>query len=255
MYKTGYELSDDVIAEQYAHIPEVISMPAYFYRFVADRTVEVCREGRVLDIGCGNGYLLSLLARRRPELRLFGLEMSELVANAGARTSAEGQPISFVRGSALNVPFADGHFDLVIMSEVVEHLKEPAVGLREARRLLKKGGTLLITVPNMSAFSPWWRIAERRSGGLWHKLFLPWEHPLKTLQPIDTAYLFDDIIALVKEAGLRVASIRGREYLPYLTVNLMGRIYSKLLLTRVEPALDRVLPARLAYRLLIECRS
>ena len=90
--------------------------------------------------------------------------------------------------------------------------------------------------------------------GPWQRLLLPWEHPRKTLQSIDTAYRFEELIELMEEARLRIVAIQGREFVPYLMVGLMSRVYRNLILWWLEPVLKRIRPVRPAYRLFIECR-
>lgn len=254
MYKTGHDLPDELISQRYGAIAHKIGMPTYFYPFVARLVTKVCPAGQVLDIGCGNGYLLKLLARsNNSSLTAFGAEMSrDLAIRAEARLGLEA---GLVRGSALALPFRDEQFDVVTMTEVIEHLKDPHLALKEAVRVLKGTGVLVLTIPNMSAYSPWWRLAERLPPGPWQRPFLPGEHPLRTFQPIDTAYLFDEIVELLAVVGVRVRTIWGREYLPYLTVGIpvLDRVYRRLILPWFEPIIGRVLPVRLAYRLFIEC--
>lgn len=253
MYKTGYDLDDRLIAERYSAIPDMITMPRYFYPFVAEHVARLCPVGgRLLDIGCGNGYLLREIGRRRRDITLTGVDCSAgLAAHAASGNGAAALGLA----SANALPFTDRSFDLATMTEVVEHLKDPIQALREVARTVATGGVLLLTAPNMSAYSPWWRLAEHLPRGPWQRLFLPWEHPLKTFQPIDTAYLFDEILALVEEAGLRARRIHGREFFPYLTNGVPGmrRVYRQVGHQWLEPWVERLLPNRLAYRLLLEC--
>jgi SAM-dependent methyltransferase len=53
-----------------------------------------------------------------------------------------------------HLPFVDGSFDLVLLSEVVEHLEAPHLSIREASRVLRPGGRLLVTTPNYRSFWP-----------------------------------------------------------------------------------------------------
>jgi 2-polyprenyl-3-methyl-5-hydroxy-6-metoxy-1,4-benzoquinol methylase len=251
MYRTGYDLDDRVITERYSRITHLINMPRYFYPFVAGRIARVCpRGGSVLDVGCGNGYLLREVAARRPDAALHGVDFS-----AGLATNASGgREFPIALGSARRLPFAPAAFDVISMTEVLEHLKEPVETLRQVRDALKPGGVLVLSVPNMSSYSPFWRVAEQLPAGPWQKPFLPSEHPAKTFQPIDTAYLYDEIIELFDAAGLRIRAIAGREFFPYVTHGVPGlRRLLRRVHTAYDPIVERVLPVRLAYRLLLEC--
>ena len=254
MYKTGHDLTDTEIRERYSQISTHISMPHYFYRYVAELVPKQCRAGRLLDIGCGNGYLLEQIAKLRPELELWGLEQAAALLQ-GTQSRQNG-PHYIVAGSAVHVPFASSSFDVVTLTEVLEHVKEPVVVLRELTRLLKPEGRLLVTVPNMSAYSPFWQVAERFPIGPLKRILLPWEHPLRTFQPIDTAYEFEEIQQVIREARLTVERISAREFFPYLTTSIpvIRRLYARFAQKPADDALERVLPTKMAYRLVLQCR-
>ncbi|HLA78487.1 MAG TPA: class I SAM-dependent methyltransferase [Vicinamibacteria bacterium] len=88
-------------------------------------------SGQVLDIGCGHSPYLRFLGNAT---RYIGVEME-------TRYSPE------VVASSSSLPFPDGSMDGVMLTEVLEHLPEPADALREARRVLRPGGWLYVTVP------------------------------------------------------------------------------------------------------------
>jgi 2-polyprenyl-3-methyl-5-hydroxy-6-metoxy-1,4-benzoquinol methylase len=105
------------------------------------------RPARVLDVGCGRGFYLHLLAQL-PYIR----EIQGIDANATylelARRAAD-DPRVHVRQAVIEaLPFPEGYFDFVICSEVLEHLQDDATGLREIHRILRPGGTLMVTVPD-----------------------------------------------------------------------------------------------------------
>jgi SAM-dependent methyltransferase len=97
------------------------------------------RPGAVaLDVGCREG------AQTR-WLEALGYEV----------TSIDVEP-AFERASVVDadrpLPYPTGSFDLVWCSEVIEHLKDPAASLSELRRVLRRGGTLVVTTPNSRAW-------------------------------------------------------------------------------------------------------
>jgi SAM-dependent methyltransferase len=95
---------------------------------------------RILDAGCGSGRNMVELARRGT---VTGIELSETsVALARARGCGE-----VVEGSVLEMPFPDASFELAVSLDVVEHLEDDVGALRELRRVVVPGGTLLVTVP------------------------------------------------------------------------------------------------------------
>jgi len=97
---------------------------------------------KILDVACGNGSILRQL-RRNGFADLHALEIS---GYAVSRLQAEG--INARRGTLPRIDFEDGQFDVVIASQVLEHVIRRRMFLREIRRVLKPGGRALIFVPD-----------------------------------------------------------------------------------------------------------
>lgn len=96
---------------------------------------------RVLEVGVGGGNVLERVPGRR-----FGLDLSPFILRkAQARLGAAAE---LVRGDAMALPFADGSFDRVFCSEVLEHVLEPEAVVREMLRVLAAGGFAVVSVPN-----------------------------------------------------------------------------------------------------------
>jgi ubiquinone/menaquinone biosynthesis C-methylase UbiE len=103
-------------------------------------------DARVLDVGAGTGRTArSLLAARggRPPWTLVNLEPSHRMLGIGRRLV--GQGVNWVRGWAVPLPFSNGSFDLVVSLEMLEFTPDPLQTLAEMRRVLRRGGILLIT--------------------------------------------------------------------------------------------------------------
>lgn len=95
--------------------------------------------GRVLDIGCGLGYLLSGIPDSWDR---YGVEVSEFAATRAA-------PYGTIHhGDLASAKYADGSFDVVVMHHVIEHVDEPVGLLREAMRVLRPGGRFLLGTPD-----------------------------------------------------------------------------------------------------------
>ena len=94
--------------------------------------------GRLLDLGCGTGRFSEILAAEFGA-RIIGFDPSESMIDQARQKSATGM-IEFERGSAHELPLADGCVDLVFMSQVYHHLPDPVAVARECRRLLRAGG-------------------------------------------------------------------------------------------------------------------
>jgi SAM-dependent methyltransferase len=97
-------------------------------------------RARILDAGCGSGRNMVELARRGS---VTGIELSETSVRV-ARERHVGEVIS---GSVLQMPFAENSFDLAVCLDVIEHLEDDLAALRELRRVVAPGGSLLVTVP------------------------------------------------------------------------------------------------------------
>lgn len=114
---------------------------------------------RVLEIGCGAGNLLLQAAVPGSFPVALDLSMQALtfvrsrLEEAKATTDA---PRGFACTQAIgeSLPLKDESFDCVLMSEVIEHLEAPQNSIREAVRVLRPGGWLLITTPNYRSFWP-----------------------------------------------------------------------------------------------------
>ena len=104
---------------------------------------EIPEGAQMLDVGCGGGQALELLAVRRPDLRLHGVDLSPgQVARARARLRNRA---TIVEGSALELPYASDRFDFVFSEASIKHWTDPARGLRECVRVLRPGGHLVVT--------------------------------------------------------------------------------------------------------------
>ncbi|WP_404368784.1 class I SAM-dependent methyltransferase [Corallococcus coralloides] len=99
----------------------------------------------VLDLACGDGYLLELLARRKqPGLSLLGLDMSEHEL-AAARARLNGAATLF-QGRAQSLPFGDANVDVVLSHLALMLMDDVETVLAELRRVLKPGGRVSIVV-------------------------------------------------------------------------------------------------------------
>lgn len=104
----------------------------------------------VLDYGCGTGYGANFLARRGAVRSLVGVDVSsEAIAYCHAAYPDLGDVFRPVRPG--RTPFSDESFDVILLFQVVEHVADDVSLLRELARLLRPGGELLLTTPNVVA--------------------------------------------------------------------------------------------------------
>lgn len=98
---------------------------------------------KVLDIGSGPGLLAAELAQEAgPEGRVCGVDPSESMLAMARRREIPGA--EFQAGDALSLPVADGSFDVVVSTQVLEYVEDVVGALREAHRALRPGGRLLV---------------------------------------------------------------------------------------------------------------
>ena len=122
------------------------------YDIVADAVRRLLPPGgTVLDIGCGSG----LVADRIADLsaRYVGMEFGERNARHVAKKFADVTgplDVHIVRGDAEGLPFPDDSFDVIVLSEVIEHLIRPDLATWELARVLRTGGSLVMTTNNAS---------------------------------------------------------------------------------------------------------
>jgi SAM-dependent methyltransferase len=97
---------------------------------LADWFARLAPQGAsVLDVGCGDGLISAVLQAKRPDLTLRGIEVLP--------RSHTHIPVEMFDGSL--IPFGDESFDVVLFSDVLHHTPDPAVLLREARRVARHG--------------------------------------------------------------------------------------------------------------------
>ena len=101
-------------------------------------------DAAVLDVGCGPGTITVGLARRAG--RVVGLDTSAEMVEAASEFAARERVsnVTFEVGSAYELPFGDGSFDVACAHQVLQHLSDPVAALREFRRVLRPGGLVAV---------------------------------------------------------------------------------------------------------------
>src|SRR5882757_7329435 len=122
---------------------------------------------RAIDMGAGAGRHAFEMYRRGADVIAFDQDADEL-ANVldlfGAMKEAgevpEGALADIKEGDALSLPFADGEFDRVVASEILEHIWDDVTAIKELIRVLRPGGTMAITVPRWLPEVINWRLSS-----------------------------------------------------------------------------------------------
>src|ERR1035437_6082749 len=137
-----------------------------FFRHLVNLT-STKKVDSILDVGCGEGFTLNRLKEKGIGKKLEGLEYLKAAIELGKKTYPD---IKIIQGSIYELPYKDNLFDLVLCTEVLEHLEEPEKALKELVRVSKK--YLVISVPN----EPFFMLAQLVRGKNWSRLGNDIEH-------------------------------------------------------------------------------
>lgn len=99
----------------------------------------------ILDAGCGEGHLIEVLERIAPDHACVGIDATPI---ALSKAKIRCPKAVFHEADLRQMPFEDGTFDIVVCTDVIEHVPETEQALLEFRRVLKNGGRLILTFPN-----------------------------------------------------------------------------------------------------------
>jgi SAM-dependent methyltransferase len=121
---------------------------------LAQIAIEAGRPLTAVDIGCGDGTCTKVALTvcgmlSESPVRIVGMDWSEAALK---QAKERGVPVARASADDGGLPLADSTMDVVIMSELVEHLVDPDGTLDEAWRVLRPGGTLLLSTPNLAAW-------------------------------------------------------------------------------------------------------
>lgn len=129
--------------------------------------------GNLLDVGCANGEFLFLA--KQHGFTPYGVEANAYTAKIA---SQNGFPV--FNGTLEQMYFENAYFSVIYLGDVIEHVTNPIVLLKECKRILKKGGIMVVSTPNTDCF---WVVVTQRICG-WFKF--PWS----VLHPPYHVYLF-----------------------------------------------------------------
>jgi SAM-dependent methyltransferase len=156
-------------------------------------------DAAILEPGCGTGGNFPMLARRG---HVFAMDSDE----SALRFAASRKLAELAQGTLPeDIPFGDRRFDLVVMTDVLEHLTDPLGSLRAVHRRLKAGGWLLLTVPEL----PW----------LWSEHDLTHHHRCR--------YRAGELRATVTDAGFTVSYLSHYNFILFPAI-AGARLWDKL---------------------------
>ena len=139
-------IEDPSAAEAYDRISR---MPQFrlIRRYFIERLKKYTVKGTIVDVGCGPGYLIQIMAKEWPESKLIGVDISkEMVKKAKVNFDSLGLGgrVDFKQGSSEHLPFEDQTVDFVVSTGSLHHWADPMLAFNEIHRVLKPGGQMLI---------------------------------------------------------------------------------------------------------------
>jgi ubiquinone/menaquinone biosynthesis C-methylase UbiE len=154
--------------------------------------------GEIIDIGCGTGKNYEFIKEKCSAY--IGVDVSQKQIEQANLTYGQENNVSFFVGDAQNLNFKPGSFDTVIIFGCLHHLQNPKKALKEAFRLLRKGGTILLYEPSKH------NLVLRFLRYLFKKF-----HP--AFHPDEVSFYRNELVALVDEAGFNNTKIIYQIYL------------------------------------------
>ncbi len=105
---------------------------------------------KILDVGCGDGFYIHIVSKLGQKIEIIGVDTDDNALRSARKNLPKLKSIKLIKASILRLPLESESFDIVIISEVLEHLDSDLLGLKEVRRVLKRDGMVLISVPNLN---------------------------------------------------------------------------------------------------------
>lgn len=107
--------------------------------------IKLPENAKLLDVGCGKGYITDLIKKNMDSFEITGLDYSISAINFAHKNFND---IEFIVGDAYKIPYVDEYFDVVVCNNLWEHVPDPISLLNGISRVLKPGGYLLISTPS-----------------------------------------------------------------------------------------------------------
>lgn len=132
---------------------------------------------KVLDVGCASGWFISEISKKYPKANYYGIDIYDKGINFARKNYPR---IKFRVADAHRIPYQSNFFDLVVCTEVLEHVDVPKAVLLEIKRVLRKNGIAIIELDSGSwLFSLVWFLWRKGKGNVWKEAHLHSFNPQK----------------------------------------------------------------------------
>ena len=166
---------------------------------------EIKVKGRFLDVGCANGDTLE--AARNMGADVYGIELNPKFVKI-----CKDKGLNVHCGVLKDSSYPNDYFDIIWMSQVIEHHQSPKRSLKEIRRMLKSDGKLYILCPNAGSY------LAKFFGKYWHGWHIPFHF---------YAYTKETIIKLVTECDFKLEKLIATTPYHFFSVSLKSMIYGE----------------------------
>jgi len=198
----------------------------YFRSFKEDyrlrslvETIELNR-GKLLDIGCGGGMLTESLPYYFPKANIFGCDISRTAIEYAAKFGSGKVRYDQIQNNRF--PYKDNIFDACICFDVLEHVPDVSLFLKEARRVLKKGGKFFLIVPcEGQQFTYTW---------FFQRIHLGENLTFRYLGHIHPEFTHKEVISLLQKHGFSIQKKTYSEHIFYQLLQFLVLFLPKILL-------------------------
>ncbi len=190
------------------------------------RVEALVTPGRLLDVGCATGFFLEVAASAGWDVA--GVELSAYSAGLAGRKFGH----RIFKGTLEQARFPDGAFELVTLTDLLEHIPKPRLFMKEVRRVLRDAGVLMIVTPNAASLS------LALMGSKWSHFKL--EH-LCYFAP-------KTICRLLRDSGFALIGLESaRKYLDFAYIVNQFKTYPHPWLSPLLKTIDQIVPERLKH--------
>lgn len=142
-----------------------------------------------LEVGSASGYMIAEIAKKYPKVSFQAIDTYKEAIEYAQRRYPH---INFINAQAEKLPYKNNQFDLVLCYETIEHVRNPEKAIAEMKRVLKKGGKLILAMDSgTTAFKIIWFFWEKTFGRAWQGAHL-------------NPYYYKDLEHLVLQSGFTI---------------------------------------------------